>query len=332
MIRTTSAGRWSEIALGIVSACLLTIGSMPASDTGLATDDPDTQEQLQRGERVRFVKPEYPAEMRERGMSGSCLLDVIVDTRGRVTEFETLGVSPDGEAFCVEAIRSVCQWLYEPTVYRGLPVPVSRTTVVEFSTGANAGGGSTSQHDRQPPADGGGPHRCDDALLADPSRRMDEPQGATRVDVSKGGPEPLAVGYSIESMTALEEVLPGFSFSPLPSNHARIVWLGRGISADLELLEGSPPYRVESITYRFAWWLFSGKPGLIRTGEGLGYDSSCEDVAAAYGTPESGSLCDKGDGDRWFSLSYRFGGTQAVFGCAGDELVNLMLRTPAASP
>jgi len=81
---------------------------------------------------VREVDPVYPEAARKAGVEGIIILEATTDTYGRVAAVKVLrGV----EALNQAAIDAVKQWVYEPMVIDGKPMPVVFTVTVRFQLG-----------------------------------------------------------------------------------------------------------------------------------------------------------------------------------------------------
>ncbi len=75
------------------------------------------------------VPPEYPAEMRERGVEAKVILKIVVSESGLVTKVEVLR---GDEPFVSAAIAAVKTWRYSPALVGGEPTPVFRIVQLPF--------------------------------------------------------------------------------------------------------------------------------------------------------------------------------------------------------
>jgi TonB family protein len=82
--------------------------------------------------KIKGVPPQYPAEARDSGSSGTVLLEGIIDTKGQVAD---LRVVKSIRVFDQAAMAAVWQWEYTPTLLHGKPVEVMMTVVVTFALG-----------------------------------------------------------------------------------------------------------------------------------------------------------------------------------------------------
>jgi TonB family protein len=82
--------------------------------------------------KLKDVKPEYPASMREAGLEGMVPVLAVIGRDGNIHSLRALSaqVHPDFVASALEAVR---QWRFEPTLLNGAPVEVAMTVTVEFS-------------------------------------------------------------------------------------------------------------------------------------------------------------------------------------------------------
>jgi TonB family protein len=78
---------------------------------------------------IKKVAPVYPEEARKQGIEGLVILEATVDVNGKVKDVKVLRPVP---ALNQAAIDAVKQWVYEPTVINGKPVPVVFTVTVNF--------------------------------------------------------------------------------------------------------------------------------------------------------------------------------------------------------
>jgi len=80
--------------------------------------------------RTKTVKPEYPAEAQAQGIRGIVILQVTVDTQGKVASLELIrSVAGLDEA----ALTAARQWEYEVTKVHGKPVSVRFPEVITFA-------------------------------------------------------------------------------------------------------------------------------------------------------------------------------------------------------
>lgn len=80
--------------------------------------------------RTKLVLPEYPAEAQERGLHGIVILEVLIDTHGKVAEAKVIRSIPPFDASALAAVR---HWEYEVTKVGGTPVSVLLTVPITFA-------------------------------------------------------------------------------------------------------------------------------------------------------------------------------------------------------
>jgi protein TonB len=84
---------------------------------------------LEASKLVFKVNPVYPPLAVKAHVSGTVVLEAVVDEEGNVSAVKVLS----GHAFLVNAaVQAVKQWKYSPTVLNGEPVPVIATVTVIF--------------------------------------------------------------------------------------------------------------------------------------------------------------------------------------------------------
>src|SRR5258708_3869912 len=79
--------------------------------------------------RTKTVKPEYPPEAQARGVGGIVILELVVDTAGKVAAAQVIRSVPPFDEAAVSAAR---QWEYEVTKVNGKPVSVRLTVPISF--------------------------------------------------------------------------------------------------------------------------------------------------------------------------------------------------------
>ena len=75
-------------------------------------------------------KPEYPENLREKGIQGRVLLEGVISKEGEPLSLKVLK-SPDPD-LAKAALDAVKQWRYQPTLLNGEPVEVVTTIEIEF--------------------------------------------------------------------------------------------------------------------------------------------------------------------------------------------------------
>jgi protein TonB len=76
------------------------------------------------------VKPVYPDDARRANVQGVVIIEIVIDTEGRVRDARILRSIPLLDDAALEAVR---QWEFTPTAMDGVPVPLAMTVTVNFS-------------------------------------------------------------------------------------------------------------------------------------------------------------------------------------------------------
>jgi TonB family protein len=79
---------------------------------------------------IKHVAGVLPDAARRAGMHGMVILEIVIGADGKVTDAKVLRSIP---LLDQAAIDAVTQWVYEPTLLNGQPVPVIMTATVNFS-------------------------------------------------------------------------------------------------------------------------------------------------------------------------------------------------------
>src|SRR4030095_13923914 len=101
--------------------------------------DPDTGETVPRASEaqkltpnpIRRPAPSYPTDLNDYSISGSVVLRVIVDEKGKTKVVDI--VTPMGFGLDQTAINAVNRWEYEPAKQDGKPVKVYVRVLFNFS-------------------------------------------------------------------------------------------------------------------------------------------------------------------------------------------------------
>jgi TonB family protein len=79
---------------------------------------------------VREVSPIYPEEARKTGIEGVVIMEATTDTYGRIANVKVLRSIPLLDQAAMDALK---QWVYEPMIINGKPMPVVFTVTIRFS-------------------------------------------------------------------------------------------------------------------------------------------------------------------------------------------------------
>jgi protein TonB len=78
------------------------------------------------------VQPEYPVLARQTRLSGTVVVNAVIDEHGNVVGARALSGHP---LLIPAALKAVLQWKYEPTLLNGTPVAVEMDVTVHFNLG-----------------------------------------------------------------------------------------------------------------------------------------------------------------------------------------------------
>jgi protein TonB len=77
--------------------------------------------------------PQYPPSARYKGLTGTVMLKVVIDTSGKVVKVEVLR---GDEPFASAALEAVRKWKYTPAYYDSKPITVYRIIKIPFKLAA----------------------------------------------------------------------------------------------------------------------------------------------------------------------------------------------------
>lgn len=127
-------GRWKK---GVLSAAIL-FALLPAMAPDAPAQTKQEEETVKAGPDVemprliREVKPQYTARALQEKIQGEVLLECIVRTTGRPTDFKIVrSLDPDLDKAALDAAG---QWEFEPGKRKGKPVNVQVTIAIAFTT------------------------------------------------------------------------------------------------------------------------------------------------------------------------------------------------------
>jgi protein TonB len=78
---------------------------------------------------IRITRPEYPAEAFARKIEGTVVVEILIDSQGRVVRARVIQSVPLLDA---AALQTVYQWTFQPAVKHGRPVPTIAHAPVAF--------------------------------------------------------------------------------------------------------------------------------------------------------------------------------------------------------
>ncbi|MCX6563307.1 MAG: TonB family protein [Candidatus Aminicenantes bacterium] len=79
---------------------------------------------------IKQVDPIYPEEARKAGVEGMVIFEATTDIYGRIQGYKVLRSIPLLDQAAIDALK---QWVYEPVIINGKPIPVSFTVTVQFT-------------------------------------------------------------------------------------------------------------------------------------------------------------------------------------------------------
>jgi TonB family protein len=80
--------------------------------------------------KIKDVRPVYPLDAMDAGVSGVVIIEAVIDTTGSVHSARVLRSIPALDRAALEAVQ---QWRFTPTLVDGVPVPVAMTVTVNFT-------------------------------------------------------------------------------------------------------------------------------------------------------------------------------------------------------
>ncbi|MGH9866651.1 MAG: energy transducer TonB [Candidatus Polarisedimenticolia bacterium] len=115
----------STVLVPFAAGAVKRLDELPPADPPVLMD-----EGFEPPERVVFVKPYYPQELRQLRIEGKVILEMAVDRQGVPGNMRVLKLNRIELA--LSAIQAVSQWRYRPATRSGGPVPVMLTVIVDF--------------------------------------------------------------------------------------------------------------------------------------------------------------------------------------------------------
>ena len=127
-------------AAGVVGGEIGGLAGGAFGSTGTAAPPPPSQPQptkrlvragslLKPPRQTYSIDPEYPPLARQTRISGTVVIDAVIDERGNVVQARAVSGHP---LLVAAALRAVLQWKYEPTSLNGKPVSVELQVQVSF--------------------------------------------------------------------------------------------------------------------------------------------------------------------------------------------------------
>lgn len=79
--------------------------------------------------KIKHASPVYPDAALQARVQGVVIMEITIDTEGKVVQLEVLRGIPLLDQAAIDAVK---QWVYTPTLLNGVPVPVIMTVTVNF--------------------------------------------------------------------------------------------------------------------------------------------------------------------------------------------------------
>lgn len=125
-----AARRWGASAAA-VAAVRHVDSSTAVQAKPAAAPAPDLQALAAQLKRTRYVSPEYPGRALDDRVSGSVIVQYVVDEKGYTRDVKVIQSSPPG-VFDRAATDAIRRWRYRPAKYDGHPVAVPVRTRIRF--------------------------------------------------------------------------------------------------------------------------------------------------------------------------------------------------------
>jgi periplasmic protein TonB len=107
------------------------VGSAPRETTGgLAGLAVRVGGAIKEPRKLKDVRPEYPSIAMEARVQGVVILECTISPEGTVSDVRVLRGIPLLDQAAIAAVK---QWIYQPTLLNGEPVPVIMTVTVNFT-------------------------------------------------------------------------------------------------------------------------------------------------------------------------------------------------------
>jgi TonB family protein len=99
---------------------------------------------------IKITRPTYPREAFDKKIEGTVIVEILIDSTGRVARARVIQSVPLLDA---AAVRTVYQWAFSPAVKHGRPVPTLAHAPIVFVIGEK-GGKALEQRKQQPGTSG----------------------------------------------------------------------------------------------------------------------------------------------------------------------------------
>lgn len=127
------SGNLASLDMGLRLASPTDVGQMDKALLGDTQNVVMTEETVDVPPRpLSQPAPQLPARLREKGVSGSVTLSLLIGTDGKVEKARVLDASPAG-LFEEPALEAVKSWRFAPARYAGEPVRIWARQTINFS-------------------------------------------------------------------------------------------------------------------------------------------------------------------------------------------------------
>ncbi|MDE3106315.1 MAG: energy transducer TonB [Acidobacteriota bacterium] len=122
----------TALLLTLVSCAGLAAAAPRPAGASTSSGPVIVDEDVMRKQLVNLVAPVYPPAAKSQGITGTVVLNVVIDQSGNVTS-DTVASGSDPLASA--AVSAVSNWTYKPYLVNGAPVAVQTTVTVIFDLG-----------------------------------------------------------------------------------------------------------------------------------------------------------------------------------------------------
>ena len=121
--------------VSVGSGSFRTTMGMSATVTGSPTESTGLQpvrvgSSIRQPQKIKHVDGVLPGAARQAGVFGMVIVEIVIGTDGTVQSAKVLRSIPMLDQAAIDAVK---QWVYEPTLLNGVPVPVIVTATVNFT-------------------------------------------------------------------------------------------------------------------------------------------------------------------------------------------------------
>jgi TonB family protein len=113
-------------AVSVALAIVLALGARGGAEEPVVAG----QDNVPAPKKTKTVLPQYPPEAQARGQRGIVIVELVIDTQGKVSAAQVVRSIPPFDEAALAAVR---QWEYEVTKVNGKPVSVKLTVPITFA-------------------------------------------------------------------------------------------------------------------------------------------------------------------------------------------------------